>query len=67
MNKNSPILREFVKKVFLATKNENYTACCLESIKTEENAKAIIDYIDQAEHISLSDIEVKIMELTGLI
>lgn len=51
----------------MATKRSDYVACSLSSIKTEENMKKIIQWIDNNPNVSLSEIEMKIMEITGII
>lgn len=65
--KDSPIAKEFVYKIYKATKNKDYCACCLSSIKNENNMKEIIRFIDDNPNTTLSEIEEQIMMLTGLL
>ena len=65
--KDSPVTKEFVYKIYQATKNKNYCACCLSSIQNENNMKEIIRFIDDNPKITISEIEERIMVLTGVL
>lgn len=65
--KDSPIAKEFAFKIYKATNNKSYCACCLSSIKNESNMKEIIRFIDDNPKVTISEIEEKIMMLTGIL
>lgn len=66
-NSTSDITKEFVKLIFLQTHNKNYALASLASIKNEKNMQIIIDYIKETPNATLSMIEEKIMNITGVI
>lgn len=67
INKDSQITKEYIKKVFEVTHNSGYTFGSLNFVKTEDNMSKIINFIDNHDGITITDIEIEIMKLRGLV
>lgn len=59
--------RALVRALARHTRNENYIRCTLASVKTQKDRDQLIEYLDSNDNLSISVIELRVMELTGII
>ena len=66
IDKDSKIVREFIRTVFETTHKRWYVEHALLSVGSEENMQKIIDYIAANKNVDWQDIEYNIISLKQL-
>ncbi len=64
---NEVIKKELIQKIFFKFHSESFIYNVLSALKTDEEGKAMIKYLDTVEKPSKVDIEEKMIEIRGLL
>lgn len=64
---NSELDKSLVRSLAKHTHNVNYIRCTLGSLDTPDEKERLIKYLDEYSNLSISQIEIEVMKITGLI
>lgn len=66
-NKDSELDKSLARSLARHTQNATYIKCTMDSLDAPDEKKRLITYLDESDGLSISQIEIEVMKITGLI